>query len=136
VYGGKHADGVSSNVLIVLQDGIYLELLIFNQPTPPPEHWWATRQPGWIDQASAGTAEHLDSLVNDRLGGIPLFKPSLTGGRFTKSPEDDSRELKWRITQPDKNLVKGEVPFFTEDLTPRAWRVSDKPYISWEKRDF
>jgi len=126
VFGGKHADGVSSNMLIVLQDGIYLELLIFNDPIPPSEHWWADRQPGWIDQASAGSGEHMNTLINDRLG-YSLFKPSVTGGRFTKGPEGEARELKWRITQPHKDVRKGEVPFFTEDLTPRSWRVPAIP---------
>lgn len=126
--GGHHTDGISSNVLIILSDGVYLELLIFNSPNPPPVHWWASRNPGWIDFALLGHREGLDKLVNDR-SRSGLFKPPSTGGRTTKSYDGEERQLKWRITQPDMSVAKGEFPFFTEDLTPRAWRVSCTSYI-------
>ncbi|KAK7464143.1 hypothetical protein VKT23_006308 [Stygiomarasmius scandens] len=59
--GGQHADGLTENALIILADGIYLELISFIHPPefygPPqsPErqrrdnHWWAHKTPGWID---------------------------------------------------------------------------------------
>ncbi|THU97408.1 hypothetical protein K435DRAFT_721901, partial [Dendrothele bispora CBS 962.96] len=58
--GGQHADGLTENALVVLADGVYIELISFIHPPdfyPPgsPErqkrdsHWWANKDPGWID---------------------------------------------------------------------------------------
>ena len=35
VRGGTHADGLTSNALIVFSDGVYVELIQF-EPSPPP----------------------------------------------------------------------------------------------------
>jgi hypothetical protein len=120
--GGTHTDGLTSNALVILQDGVYLELLIFNTDNPPTSHPWGSRPPGWIDAADLGTAEDLFQVINGRYGG-PLYKPAEAGGRLTKTPEGDERELKWRITRMDGKVPCGELPFFCEDLTPREWRV-------------
>ncbi|KAF4578410.1 hypothetical protein EYR36_000217 [Pleurotus pulmonarius] len=84
--GGTHADGLTSNALVVIclpivstpqlftekvqifEDGTYLELLNFVKPAasyPPgsPErekrdsHPWAPKNPGWIDFAFLGTGK-------------------------------------------------------------------------------
>lgn len=39
IEGGTHADGASANALIVLADGVYIELFAFLKSTP--EHWWS-----------------------------------------------------------------------------------------------
>ncbi|KAG9125551.1 hypothetical protein FRC07_007161 [Ceratobasidium sp. 392] len=62
--GGQHADGYTSNALVPLSDGVYIELIAFNQPPlegPAPKHWWATKQPGWIDWACLGLEDHVPS---------------------------------------------------------------------------
>ncbi|SAM85863.1 uncharacterized protein UBRO_07213 [Ustilago bromivora] len=62
VRGGTHADGLTSNALIVFPDGVYIELIQF-EPAPAPgsgekqhdfesrrkQHWWYNTRPGWID---------------------------------------------------------------------------------------
>lgn len=62
VRGGTHADGLTSNVLIVFPDGVYIEIIQF-EPSPSPgsgesqhdfetrrkQHWWYHCRPGWID---------------------------------------------------------------------------------------
>ncbi|KAJ9474427.1 Glyoxalase-like_dom domain-containing protein [Pseudozyma hubeiensis] len=62
VRGGTHADGLTSNVLIVFPDGVYIELIQF-EPSPAPgsgesqqdfetrrkRHWWYHCRQGWID---------------------------------------------------------------------------------------
>jgi len=125
VPGGTHTDGLTSNALVILQDGVYLELLVFNT-IPPPSHNWGTRKPGWIDVADLGTDKSLDQVINDRYGGS-LYRPTTLGGRLTKTPEGELRELKWRITASDHSVAKGELPFFCGDITPREWRVPTSP---------
>jgi len=128
--GGTHTGGETSNVLVILKDGVYLELLIFNSPNRSPSHHWGTRRPGWIDAADLGTDEHLAEVINGRYAGGSgegLYKAQQPGGRLTKTPEGEERELKWRITIADERAAKGELPFFCEDLTPREWRVPTSP---------
>jgi len=124
--GGTHTDGLTSNALIILGDGVYLELLIFNTSSPPASHPWASRQPGWIDAADLGTDEMIYQLINDRYR-TTLYKPAKAGGRLTKTPDGKERELKWKITKSDSTHAKGELPFFCEDITPREWRVPTSP---------
>ncbi|MBE7180065.1 MAG: VOC family protein, partial [Terriglobus roseus] len=38
--GGRHADGATENVLVVLRDGVYLELIAFADEARKPDHWW------------------------------------------------------------------------------------------------
>jgi hypothetical protein len=120
--GGTHTDGLTSNALIILRDGVYLELLIFRTPNPPSSHPWASRPPGWIDKADLGTDESLFKVINDRYGS-KLYNPAKAGGRLTKGPNGEKRELKWRLTAMIPENSKGELPFFCEDITPRSWRV-------------
>jgi len=124
--GGTHTDGLTSNALIILQDGVYLELLIFHTDDPPSSHPWASRKPGWIDAADLGTDEGIYQVINDRYRET-LYKPAKAGGRLAKTPKGEERELKWRLTQMDGKFAKGELPFFCEDLTPREWRVPVSP---------
>jgi hypothetical protein len=52
--GGKHADGVTENILIPLRSGIYIELIAFTSAADPASrasHWWGGKPPGWIDWA-------------------------------------------------------------------------------------
>ncbi|SPO23934.1 uncharacterized protein UTRI_10141 [Ustilago trichophora] len=61
VRGGTHADGLTSNALIIFPDGVYIELIQF-EPAPASatenqhdfearrkKHWWYNSRPGWID---------------------------------------------------------------------------------------
>jgi len=114
------------DTLIILQDGVYLELLIFNTPNPPSSHPWASRHPGWIDAADLGTAENLYQIINDRYKEA-LYKPAKPGGRLTKTPDGEERTLKWRLTTANRDIARGELPFFCEDITPREWRVPTSP---------
>ncbi|EST09150.1 Glyoxalase-like domain protein [Kalmanozyma brasiliensis GHG001] len=77
--GGLHADGLTSNALIVFPDGVYIELIQF-EPTPAPEsgenqqdfearrrkHWWYHCAPGWIDWClQDGISDGLIESIND-----------------------------------------------------------------------
>lgn len=65
--GGVHADGLTQNALIVLTDGVYVELIEFlDKPLSGSKetlnefrqrrskHWWWGKQAGWIDWCLAG----------------------------------------------------------------------------------
>lgn len=60
--GGVHADGLTSNALIVFPDGVYIELIQFEAAPAAgsgesraafearrAKHWWYACKPGWID---------------------------------------------------------------------------------------
>lgn len=121
--GGTHADGLTSNALIVLKDGAYIELITFNAASPPHSHRWGREKAGWIDWAHLGLSDHLADILNERArtdGSDVAYSPTVPGGR----ERPDGRVLRWRITAPEGSKHKpGSVPFFCGDVTPREWRV-------------
>ena len=79
VRGGTHADGLTSNALIVFPDGVYIELIQF-EPLPVPgsgenqqefetrrkQHWWYHCRPGWIDWClQDGISDGAIESIND-----------------------------------------------------------------------
>ncbi|KAI0628764.1 glyoxalase-like domain-containing protein [Trametes polyzona] len=136
--GGTHADGLTANALVVLADGVYLELLHFTRPTPSEStHPWAKKQPGWIDYAFLGNAgkPSIAATINARAaaeGSGVRYAPEVRGGRT----REDGKVLEWLISAPepqrDNGDVRGRLPFFCGDLTPRAWRVPLEPRSNTE----
>lgn len=141
--GGRHADGVTENKLILFQDGVYLELIAFipgqEGDTGRQAHRWGARRTGhMIDWAN--TLPREDDLarvrrqVEQAQTGIAYAEP-LPGGRV----RPDGVELRWvtcsptatRTSTTTKALVGGEAPFWCLDRTPRALRV---PYRADEGR--
>ncbi|KAN0065311.1 hypothetical protein ACQY0O_001147 [Thecaphora frezii] len=70
VRGGRHADNLTSNALIVFPDGVYVELIQFDAAPPSASdesqhafeerrkrHWWYNSKPGWIDWCLLGGVE-------------------------------------------------------------------------------
>ncbi|KAK0455223.1 glyoxalase-like domain-containing protein [Desarmillaria tabescens] len=135
--GGTHADGLTSNALVVLADGVYLELIAFTHaaswyPLGSDErhrresHRWAMKQPGWIDFAFLGNGSkttRMSDIINARgklEGSGTVYQSEVEGGRI----RPDGVELKWLITSPAE---EGVLPFFCGDLTPRELRVPLQP---------
>ncbi|KAJ3999686.1 glyoxalase-like domain-containing protein [Lentinula boryana] len=142
--GGQHADALTENSLIILGDGVYLELISFMKPVdayPPdsPErlarenHPWALKAPGWIDYSFLGINSetvHIFDIINSRAkegGDDDLYGPEIPGGR--KRP--DGQVVKWVITPPRRPAEGIErrlpLPFFCGDVTPRNLRVPTDP---------
>ncbi|CCO37476.1 hypothetical protein BN14_11632 [Rhizoctonia solani AG-1 IB] len=124
--GGTHSGGLTSNALVALADGVYIELIAFEQsPTEPPasDNRWAKKHPGWIDWALLGLDDYIDVIIAERdrwvKSGIK-YQKGQDGGRKRAG---DGKELKWRITAPKENHGQGTAPFFCQDLTPRDLRV-------------
>ncbi|GAA5841065.1 hypothetical protein JCM9279_000528 [Rhodotorula babjevae] len=117
--GGKHADGLTENKLVILRDGSYLELIAF---VPPPsssststsardEHWWGRKLAGIIDYALTSPSPP---------SSFPAaYDPPCAGGRT----RPDGAAVEWLVTFPSHAFERGAVPFWCHDVTPRALRV-------------
>lgn len=123
--GGVHADNLTSNVLILLADGCYIELVCFINPiVPVTTHWWAsgTEKFGWMDWCLTNTLSPKASWEAisgaDGSHGEPI-----EGGR----KRADGIDVKWAVTFPKGEnggqSNRGRVPFFCHDITERQVRV-------------
>lgn len=119
--GGFHADGATSNVLILLADGCYIELISFINPSLAPEHWWGPHANfvGWKDWCltnSLSPEENYEAVKE-------THSEPIKGGR----KRADGVDVAWAVTFPKGEKggqsVRGKVPFFCHDLTPRSVRV-------------
>jgi len=143
VPGGTHADGLTENALVAFADGIYIELISFVHPVSHypsgsskrlarENHAWAKKQPGFIDFALLGNdgIPSISKAINDRSrvdnSGV-TYVAEVKGGRTRK----DGEKLEWLISAassetesvPTQKDVRGRLPFFCGDLTPRDLRV-------------
>lgn len=123
--GGVHADNLTSNILILLADSCYIELICFINPsTPAPAHWWASgaHNYGWMDWCLTNSLSPKESweAIDGAEGshGEPV-----EGGR----KRADGVDVKWAVTFPRGDNGgqdnRGRVPFFCHDITERQVRV-------------
>lgn len=119
--GGFHADGATSNTLILLADGCYIELISFVNPSKAPSHWWGPDADfiGWKDWCLTNhksPEENHDSVKETH--DAPVH-----GGR----KRADGVDVKWAVTFPKGERggqdVRGRIPFFCHDITERDIRV-------------
>jgi len=138
--GGRHADGLTHNALVILPDGFYFELLAFVPGAPEDQvksHWWydTPSEEGYIDFSLAlpSGIESDDYVreINGR-GGELYEEPPRTGGRMG----DGGNEFKWKVAFPrvgegqGEERSRGRLPFWCEDLTERKWRVPTHPSMT------
>lgn len=128
--GGKHADGRTENVLILLADGVYLEIIAFTEHTSPEDrakHRWGKLQYGIIDYAFTLTTDDVDGDFEalkqcwSKAGVDEKLVPEklVDGGRT----RPDGEELRWRIATPFDAIKTGVANFWCLDVTPRRLRV-------------
>ncbi|CAA9956668.1 Glyoxalase bleomycin resistance protein dioxygenase superfamily [Pyrenophora teres f. maculata] len=119
--GGHHADGATSNTLILLQDGCYIELISFCNASLAEHHWWGPNAnfTGWKDWCLTNA---LPATENQKLVAGSHADP-IRGGR----QRPDGVKVEWDVTFPhgDKGGQgsRGRIPFFCHDVTPREVRV-------------
>jgi hypothetical protein len=119
--GGHHADGATSNTLILLADGCYIELISFVNTDLAPDHWWGPDASftGWKDWC---LTNHMSPEENHAKASGTHGEP-IKGGR----KRADGVDVKWAVTFPRGEKggqdVRGKVPFFCHDVTPRDVRV-------------
>ncbi|KAJ3494424.1 hypothetical protein NLG97_g4085 [Lecanicillium saksenae] len=132
--GGRHADGLTWNRLILFEDGVYIELIAFFDTVDPDErkkHRWGTLPEGTIIDWACSLHEEKDFVCIQRevlkAKSGWLYSDPVPGGR----ERPDGTVLEWAIgaaTAADGTPVfPGTLPFWCLDRTPRKLRV---PYES------
>jgi hypothetical protein len=122
----RHDAGESEteNRLICFDDGSYLEIMAFKDPSrPSANRWWSllSKGDGWVDYSLH--TDDMDAEVR-RLSehGAPMVGPKAAG----KTRQDG---LDWKV----QSLLLGRgvtgplLPFLIEDAGPRAVRVPPPP---------
>lgn len=128
--GGNHADGLTTNKLILLSDGVYLEFIAFFDNIDPERrrnHRWGNEKEGTIiDWAFTLPSESDFSAVQQRLAGADVglsYTHPIPGGRT----KPDGTILEWAVCAPrddqDNAVAPGSLPFWCLDRTPREKRV-------------
>ncbi|KAF2243926.1 hypothetical protein BU26DRAFT_523474 [Trematosphaeria pertusa] len=124
--GGTHADGLTSNTLILLADGCYIELICFLPSAALSKlqtHWWGPNpaRKGWTDWCLTTAAPDSAEANHERVQAT--HAAPLQGARRRA----DGVDVKWAVTFPaganGGQEVRGKLPFFCHDITPRELRV-------------
>lgn len=116
--GGFHADGATSNTLILLADGCYIELISFVDTSKAPSHWWGpdAEYTGWKDWCLTNSKSPEDNYASIK----GTHDEPVRGGR----KRADGVDVKWAVTFPKGGQnVRGRIPFFCHDITERNLRV-------------
>ncbi|WVF68291.1 hypothetical protein IAT40_003056 [Kwoniella sp. CBS 6097] len=131
--GGKHAGGVTENSLILLQDGVYIELISFSEGTSEEgraKHFWGKKPYGIIDYAftiSVPSGSDIEAEF-DKLRAVwkgagvdeGLIPSRLAHGGRTRP---DGTKIEWRIAFPQSEKSRGTANFWCIDVTSRELRV-------------
>jgi catechol 2,3-dioxygenase-like lactoylglutathione lyase family enzyme len=117
IRGGEHANGITHNVLVVLADGAYLELIAFKRPDPN-NRWsrvYESAGEGFVDYALL--PDNIDAVVAAaQQRGLDMADPE-PGGRH----RPDGARLEWKTARSPRS----DVPFLCGDVTPRSLRVQE-----------
>ncbi|MEH3148137.1 MAG: VOC family protein [Methylobacterium frigidaeris] len=117
IRGGEHSNGITHNVLVVFQDGAYLELIAFRRPNPD-DRWsevFHRAGEGFLDHALLpGDTDAVVAAAQGR--GLDIADP-VPGGRH----RPDGARLDWKTARSPGS----DVPFLCGDVTPRALRVQE-----------
>lgn len=147
--GGRHADGVTENKLILFQDGVYIEIIAFvpGKEEERKSHKWGSRLEGHIvdwattlrgssplaaEEGKEGSRlepEDAFRIIQERVKAAETgieYSDLVPGGRITPA----GTELKWSTSSPAfsqtrsaDGFIGGELPFWCLDRTPRPLRV-------------
>ena len=117
IRGGEHANGITHNVLVVFQDGAYLELIAWKRPGPGMR-WSDVYQAsgeGFVDHALL--PDDIAAVVSGAQSrGLDIEDPQ-PGGRN----RPDGERLEWKTARSPGS----DVPFLCGDVTPRRLRVQE-----------
>jgi hypothetical protein len=134
ITGGRHTNGITENKLIILRDGVYIELIAFIEgigDADRMQHRWGSCKDGHIVDWAYTLGDPTEfRTIQERVkeaGGEIFYHDPVEGGRV----KPDGTEIKWSVADPSKRIV-GQVPFWCFDITPRELRVpaSDDRFTS------
>ncbi|KAM0266825.1 hypothetical protein ACHAPA_006602 [Fusarium lateritium] len=131
--GGTHADGRTINKLIEFSDGVYIELIAFQDGLDPEKrktHRWGEQEENTIiDWAYTLPQEKDFGVIQQRVkeaSSEVVYDDPVSGGRI----RPDGVELKWSVASAyavsGNALHPGKAPFWCLDRTPRHLRVPYK----------
>ena len=128
--GGNHADGLTTNKLVLLSDGVYLEFIAFFDDVDPERRrnhrWGKETERTIIDWAFTLSSESDFVAVQRRFQNADTsisYTDPVPGGRT----KPDGIVLEWAVCTPKDSqgnaLAPGSMPFWCLDRTPRSRRV-------------
>ncbi|EXM19330.1 Glyoxalase/Bleomycin resistance protein/Dihydroxybiphenyl dioxygenase [Fusarium oxysporum f. sp. vasinfectum] len=131
--GGAHADGRTVNKLIEFSDGVYIELIAFQDGLDPERRkthrWGELEENTLVDWAYTLPNEKDFGVIQQRVrqaNSEIFYHVPVAGGRI----RPDGVELKWSVasayTTSGKAVHPGKSPFWCLDRTPRHLRVPYK----------
>lgn len=135
IVGGTHADGLTTNNLILFQDGSYIELIAFFDDLDPDRRashrWGRLPENAIIDWAYTLPHEDDFAAIQSRVAEAQsayVYRDPVAGGR----ERPDGEVLKWAVAAAEEKskaslASPGKLPFWCLDRTPRELRV---PYQS------
>lgn len=138
--GGKHSNGLTSNKLVLLEDGVYMEFIAFYDhidPTQRRSHRWGSlRENSIIDWAFTYPPDNDFNAIRHRVSGTN------TGITYEEPAEwsrkrNDGIMLEWTLstptsTPPGSQIPPGYLPFWCLDTTARSMRVpyAEMPHLA------
>ena len=133
--GGTHAHGLTSNYLVLLEDGVYLEFIAFVDGISDEkrrEHPWGQSPENTIvDWAYTLASGDTFAPIRERLqSALGEDSPEFSYGELQPGGRQrpDGEVLKWEVIRAKKlgEPLIARLPFWCLDQTPRRLRV---PYV-------
>jgi len=139
--GGRHADGLTENTLVLLADGSYIEFIAFVPGAARQKHKWGHKKEGSVidwaltlsvsSGSNDGLAEEAKAFqeIQDK---VKQAEANITYGNLVPGGRHrpDGEELKWAVAAAYKDggepVEPGLLPFWCLDDTRRELRV---PYL-------
>jgi hypothetical protein len=130
VPGGNHADGLTSNKLVLFQDGVYIEFIAFFDDINPErrsKHRWGNLKEDTIIDWAFTSPPGVDfnsirQQVMNADTGFSYEEPAAWGRKRA-----DGVMLEWTLSAAksasDHAITPGWLPFWVFDKTPRELRV-------------
>ena len=115
-YGGKHADGITENGLVIFGDGAYLELIALTEGSTMEQAMFKAlvRQIEGYTGYALLTGDLLETVHRITNAGIET-----SGVREGSRHRPDGELLKWRMSRIGEHMS----PFIIQDVTSRDLRV-------------
>lgn len=122
-YGGPHENGVTHMAQLGFPDGSYVEFiapLAIGSPSPLWGQFMAESAApcAWCVESDDVAAES----ARLRARSVPVRGPVDRGRR-----RPDGVKLDWRLAFVGEGSPGSTYPFVIQDVTPKAWRVSESP---------